>query len=77
LFNDRVEQIARLPVSELADRLKEFEGVNTVVFDGIITQRLVDIASEKNIKYLIAARISDLVKQPLNISLLTFDDILE
>jgi len=77
LFNDRMEQIARLPVSELADRLKEFEGVNTVVFDGIITQRLVDIASEKNIKYLIAARISDLVKQPLNISLLTFDDILE
>ncbi|MEM2341664.1 MAG: DNA primase DnaG [Candidatus Bathyarchaeia archaeon] len=77
LLNERMEQIARLPVSELADRLKEFEGVNTVVFDGIITQRLVDIASEKNIKYLIAARVSEVVKQPLSINLLTFDDILD
>ncbi|MEM1508094.1 MAG: DNA primase DnaG [Candidatus Bathyarchaeia archaeon] len=77
LFNDRMEQIGRLPVSELADKLKEFEGVNTVVFDGIITQRLVDIASEKNIKYLIAARISEIVKQPLSVNLLTFDDILD
>ncbi|MEM1607262.1 MAG: DNA primase DnaG [Candidatus Bathyarchaeia archaeon] len=77
LFNDKMEQIGRLPVSELADKLKEFEGVNTVVFDGIITQRLVDIASEKNIKYLIAARISEIVKQPLSVNLLTFDDILD
>ncbi|MBS7606302.1 MAG: DNA primase DnaG [Candidatus Bathyarchaeia archaeon] len=77
LFDDKMEQIAKLPVSELADRLREFEGVNTVVFDGIITQRLVDIASEKNIKYLVAARISEVVKQPLSVNLLTFDDILE
>ncbi len=76
LFNEKMEQIGRLPVSELANKLKEFEDVNTVVFDGIITQRIVDIASEKNIKYLIAARISDVVKQPLNIRLLTFNDIL-
>jgi len=77
LFNERMEQVAKLPVSELADKLKEFEGVDTIVFDGIITQRLVDIASEKNIKYLIAARISEVVKQPLSVNLLTFDDILD
>ncbi|MBS7648381.1 MAG: DNA primase DnaG [Candidatus Bathyarchaeia archaeon] len=77
LFNERMERIGKLPVSELADKLKEFEGVNTVVFDGIITQRLVDIASEKNIKYLIAARVSEVVKQPLSVNLLTFDDILD
>ncbi|MBS7623998.1 MAG: DNA primase DnaG [Candidatus Bathyarchaeia archaeon] len=77
LFNEKMEQIGRLPVSELADKLKEIEGVNTVVFDGIITQRLVDIASDKNIKYLIAARISEIVKQPLGVNLLTFDDILD
>jgi len=76
LFNDKMERIGRLPVSELAEKLREIESVNTVVFDGIITQRLVDIASERNIKYLIGARISDVVKQPLGVSLLTFDDIL-
>jgi DNA primase len=77
LFNEKMEKIGRLPVSELADKLKDFEEVNTVVFDGIITQRLVDIASERNIKYLIGARISEVIKQPLGITLLTFDDVLD
>ncbi|RLI36018.1 DNA primase [Candidatus Bathyarchaeota archaeon] len=75
LFNEKMEEVKRLPVSELAERLKEIDGIDTVVFDGIITQRLVDIATEKKIKYLIAARISGVVKQPLNVRLLTFDDL--
>ncbi|MEM1514867.1 MAG: DNA primase DnaG [Candidatus Bathyarchaeia archaeon] len=76
LFNNKMERVGRLPVSELAEKLKEMENINTVVFDGIITQRLVDIANERNIKYLIGARISDIIKQPLGVSLLTFEDIL-
>jgi len=76
LFDEHMKQIAKLPVSELAEKLKGFKGVNTVVFDGIVTQRLVDIASEKNIKYLIGARVSEVVKQPLNVNLLTFNDVL-
>lgn len=75
LLTEKMEQIQRLPVSELAERLQQVEGVDTVVFDGVITQRLVDVASEKNVKYLVAARISDVIKQPLNIHLLTFADI--
>ena len=75
LLDKNMKEIERLPVSELAERLKEIDGVDTVVFDGVITQRLVDIASEKKIKYLVAARISDVIKQPLNIKLLTFDSI--
>jgi hypothetical protein len=46
-----------------------------VVFDGVITKRLVDIADEKKIKHLVAARVSSAVKQPLNVNLLTFADI--
>jgi len=75
LLDENMKEIERLPVSELAERLKEIDGVDTVVFDGVITQRLVDIASEKKIKYLVAARISDVIKQPLNVKLLTFDGI--
>ncbi|MFQ6080051.1 MAG: DNA primase DnaG [Candidatus Bathyarchaeia archaeon] len=75
LLTEKMEQIQRLPVSELAERLQQVEGVDTVVFDGVITQRLVDVASEKNVKYLVAARISDVIKQPLHIHLLTFADI--
>jgi len=77
LLNEKMEQMGRMPVSELADKLREIEGVNTVVFDGITTQRLVDVASEKNIRYLVAARISEIVKQPLNVHLLTFEDVID
>ncbi len=75
LFNEKMEQIERLPVSGLAEKLQQAEGVDTVVFDGIITQRLVDIANEKDVKYLVAARVSDVVKQPLKVHLLTFPDL--
>ncbi|MEM3640834.1 MAG: DNA primase, partial [Candidatus Bathyarchaeia archaeon] len=75
LLNERLEQIERLPVSQLAERLQQINGVNTVVFDGIITQRIVDIASEKNIKNIVASRISDAVKPPLNVQLIRFADI--
>ena len=75
LLDKDMNEIKRLPVSELADKLKDMDNVDTVVFDGVITQRLVDIASEKNIKYLVAVRISDVIKQPLNVKLLTFNNI--
>lgn len=75
LFNETMKQIERLPVSTLAERLQQVDNVDTVVFDGVITQRLVDVANEKNINYLVASRISDVVKQPLKVHLLTFADL--
>ncbi len=75
LFNEKIEKVEQLPVSKLAERLQEVEGVDTVVFDGVITQRLVDIASERNIKHLVAARVSDVIKQPLGVNILTFEDV--
>lgn len=77
LLNSNMEQIERLPVSQLAEKLQQIEGVDTVVFDGIITQRIVDLAGEKGIKNVIASRISEAVKPPLNVQLLTFPDIKE
>jgi len=75
LLNDKMEEIARLPVSELAEKLQQMDGVDTIVFDGVITQRLVDIALDKKVKCLVAARISDVVKRPLNLQLITFNEI--
>lgn len=75
LFNEKMEQLERLPVSALAEKLQQTDGVDTVVFDGVITQRLVDIASEKGIKFVVAARVSDQVKQPLKVHLLTFAEM--
>ena len=74
LLNDKLELIERLPVSQLAEKLSQMTGVETIVFDGIITQRIVDISADKNIKRIVASRISEAVKPALNVELITFQD---
>jgi DNA primase len=76
LFNDKLEQVERLPVSQLAEKLQQVTGINTVVFDGIITQRIVDISSEKGIKQIVASRVSEAVKPALNVELHKFHEII-
>ncbi|RLI05378.1 DNA primase [Candidatus Bathyarchaeota archaeon] len=75
LFNDKLEILARVPVSELAEKLPTMENVSTIVFDGIITQRLVDIAEEKGVRYLIGDKISDITKHSVKPRLLTFEEV--
>jgi DNA primase len=75
LLNEKMEQIEKLPVSLLAEKLQGIEGVDTIVFDGIITQRIVDVATEKNIKKIIASRISEAVKPSLTVQLMMFSEI--
>jgi DNA primase len=76
LLDSKLKQTERLPVSQLAEKLQQVSDINTVIFDGIITQRIVDLAAEKNIKRIIAARISEAVKPVLNVELVTFKDVL-
>ncbi len=76
LFDSDFKIIETLNVRELADKLIETQRtVAAIVFDGVITQRLVDIAAEKNIKYLIGARTSSLSKVPTDLHIITFDRI--
>jgi DNA primase len=77
LLNEKLEQMERLPVSQLAEKLQQTSRVGTIVFDGIITQRIVDIAGEKNIKRIVASRISEAVKPALNVELVTFKDAVQ
>jgi DNA primase len=76
LLDKDMKQVERLPVRELAEKLQQLKDIDTVVFDGVITQRLVDIAAKRNINYLIAARVSKAMKQPLKVKLMTFEEIL-
>ncbi|HEX9261725.1 MAG TPA: DNA primase DnaG [Candidatus Bathyarchaeia archaeon] len=76
IMDEKLHQIERLPVSQLAEKLQQSSGVDTVIFDGIITQRIVDIASDKNIKRIIASRVSEAVKPALNVELMTFQEVI-
>ncbi|KAF5047466.1 hypothetical protein DSECCO2_460200 [anaerobic digester metagenome] len=64
-----IEEIA---VRDLASRLKNYrDNVKSVVFDGVITQRLVDIASSNEIKNLIGVKIGNIAKVPADMEVLT------
>ena len=76
LLDKAMKQVDRMPVRELAEKLQKMKDIDTVVFDGVITQRLVDIASERSVNYLVAARVSTAMKQPLKVKLMTFEEIL-
>ncbi|MGC8556561.1 MAG: toprim domain-containing protein, partial [Fervidicoccus sp.] len=78
LYDDNWNVVARVPVRDLYDTLSKLEAnkVKTVVFDGIITQRLIDIASQKNVSYLIGARIGNVLKRDEKVVLLSMYDLL-
>ncbi|MGD8545709.1 MAG: DNA primase DnaG [Candidatus Bathyarchaeota archaeon] len=77
LLDEKKAQIERLPVNQLIDKLQKTEGVDTIIFDGIITGRIIDVAVEKEIKNIIASRVSSSVKKPSKIRLITSSDILK
>ena len=76
VLDKAMKPVARMPVREIAEKLQQMKNIDTVVFDGVITQRLVDIAADRNINYLVAARVSTAMKQPLKVKLMTFEEIL-
>lgn len=64
--------LQKVAVRDLANVLKETNGeVKRVVFDGVITQRMLDIAAEKNLEYLVGVKMGSIVKQPANVKVIT------
>ena len=75
LFDNNDKEIKKIPVRELTDSLKKSDNISTVIFDGIITQRLLDIANSKNIKEIIGIKLGNVVKMPTSVKVLTRKDL--
>ncbi|MCS7143345.1 MAG: DNA primase DnaG [Aigarchaeota archaeon] len=76
VLDESLNELAKLPVSELVKRLEELQDFKLVVFDGVITQRLVDAAADKGKEvYLIGARATDNLSIKPNVHILTFEDL--
>jgi DNA primase len=75
LLDQNLAEMARLPVSELAGKLADYQGVNTIVFDGVVTQRLVDLAEERGVKMIIGDRIAELTRRPGTIKIMTLPEV--
>ncbi|MBO8175401.1 MAG: DNA primase [Thermococcus sp.] len=72
LLDENKNVIAEIPVRDLLSSLNDKEGIYAIIFNGIITQRLIDIVSEKGVKYLIGARKVNVVRRPIDLKILTF-----
>lgn len=72
LFDEEFNVIKEVKVENLFNEIKNSDNkIKTVVFDGIISQRLVDLAKEKNIECLVAVKMSEVVKKPETIKIIT------
>jgi len=76
IFDASGKQITRIPVSELAEKISQIEGANTLLFDGVVTQRLIDLAENRNLKLVIGDRISEIAKRPMNLKIMTMNELL-
>ena len=65
-----------MPVRDLAETLQSLDGVKYVVYDGVATQRLVDIAERKGVSLLVCARVGDIAKKPESLEIATLNEVL-
>lgn len=72
LFDRNHNVLKEVAVRDLARELKDANGdVNGVIFDGVVTQRILDIAAEKRLEYLIGAKMGNIAKSPVCVKVIT------
>jgi len=59
-FDSNNNQLFKVPISELVDKLSTQTGIKYLILDGIITQRLLDGAKQSGIECIIGHRIANL-----------------
>ncbi len=68
--------IRQVAVKSLVNSLKEDnEGVAAIVFDGVISQRIIDVSSEKGIKTVVGTRKGNITKMPTDVTIWTKEDL--
>lgn len=74
LLDENLKQISKIPVRNLPDELNKKDNIRAVVFDGIVTQKLADLAAEKNLDYLVGMR-ERLKNKPKDVEILTPENL--
>jgi DNA primase len=75
LLDQSMNEIAKLPVSELAGKIADYQGVDTIIFDGVVTQRLLDLAEERGVKTVVGDRIAELARRPGAVKIMTLPEV--
>jgi DNA primase len=75
LLDEKLQEVGRYPISELVQKMESASGAHFLVFDGIVTQRLVDSATKVGVKGIIGHRTGELSNIPDDVRIGTFRDL--
>ncbi len=75
LLDQGLQEVGRYPISELVQKMEGANGAYFLVFDGIVTQRLVESATKVGIKGIIGHRTGELGDIPDDVRIGTFRDL--
>ncbi|MBE6527871.1 MAG: DNA primase [Thermoplasmata archaeon] len=76
VLNADNEVIRQVAVKSLVNSLKEDgDEVVAIVFDGVISQRIIDVSSEKGIKTVVGTRRGNISKMPADVTIWTKEDL--
>ncbi|MDV3277812.1 MAG: DNA primase [Nitrososphaerales archaeon] len=75
LLDEKLQEVGRYPISELVQKMESAGGAHFLVFDGIVTQRLVDSATKVGVKGIIGHRTGELNAVPDDVRIGTFRDL--
>ena len=76
VLGDNNELIREVAVKSLVNSLKEdSNGVASIVFDGVISQRILDVSADNGISTVVGTRKGNITKMPANITIWTKEDL--
>jgi DNA primase len=75
LLDQGFQEIGRFPISELVQKMEATSGAEYLIFDGIVTQRLVESAAKVGVKGIIGHRTGELNEVPGDVRIGTFRDL--
>ncbi|MDG6909234.1 MAG: DNA primase [Nitrososphaerota archaeon] len=75
LLDQGFQEVGRFPISELVQKMEGSGGAQYLIFDGIVTQRLVESAARVGVKGIIGHRTGELNQVPDDMRIGTFRDL--
>jgi len=76
LLSEDNSVIKEIAVKNLVNSLKEdSEGIAVIVFDGVISQRILDVSVERGIKTIVGTRKGNITKMPAETTIFTKEDL--
>ena len=75
VYDAQWNEVTKMPVNELATKIGGTEGAKFLVFDGIVTQRLVEAASKVGIESIVGHRAGEIQNKPESIAIYSFKDL--